>query len=152
MNHLPDTIAAKAFALGTVLLVLEMAALAFVTPLVRTKRNVWLNEEDALRFRGTVADVEHRDVARIVRAHRNLLENFAPFFALGLLWQTTHATDAPDGLGASLFVTFALARTAHLAFYLTRRGRLRTASHTLGFLVLVILAAGIAWRVASSGE
>lgn len=132
------------FAVCCAILVLEMEALAFATPLVRTKRNVWLNEEDATRFSGVVADVEHRDVARVVRVHRNQLENFAPFFALGLLWIACGGSTA---LGAALFVTFAIARTAHVAFYLARMGRLCTASHTVSFLVLVILAGGVIWQV-----
>jgi prostaglandin-E synthase 1 len=134
---------ARVFAVCCAILSLEMVALAFVTPLLRTKRNVWLNEEDARRFAGTVADVEHRDVARVVRAHRNQLENFAPFFALGLLWT---ASGASPGLGVALFATFALARTAHLAFYLAKMGRMRTASHTVSFVVLLLLAGGVVWR------
>jgi uncharacterized MAPEG superfamily protein len=142
------TTEAKVFALCTAIVALEMAGLAFATPLLRMKRNVWLNEEDARRFSGTVADVEHRDVARVVRVHRNQLENFAPFVALGLLWL---GTGAPDWLGASLFVAFAVARTAHVGFFLARRGRLRTASHTVSFLVLVALAGGVVWEVVQHG-
>jgi uncharacterized MAPEG superfamily protein len=85
--------------------------------------------------------LEHRDVARVVRVHRNQLENFAPFFALGLLWLSS---EADAGLGAALFATFALARKAHLAFYLARMGRLRTASQTVSFVVLLLLAGGVA--------
>jgi glutathione S-transferase len=144
MHDWLGTTPATVFALCTALLALEMAGLAFATPLLRTKRNVWLNEEDALRFSGTVADVEHRDVARLVRVHRNLLENFVPFFALGVLWLVT---GAPTAFGVWLFVAFAVARTAHVWLYLSRRGRLRTASHSVGFLVLVALAVGVAWHI-----
>jgi glutathione S-transferase len=125
------------------LLCLEMAALAFATPLLRTKRNVWLNEEDALRFSGEVSDVDHRDVARVVRVHRNQLENFVPFFALGLLWI---ATGAGNRLGNPLFVVFTLARTLHPIFFLARLGRARTAAHTVSFVILVVLAVRLAWR------
>jgi len=134
---------APVFNVCCALIVLEMAALAFATPLLRVKRNVWLNEEDAQRFSGTVADVEHRDVARVIRAHRNQLENFVPFFALGLLWI---AGGTSSRVGDGLFVAFTLARIAHLVFYLARMGRLRTASHTVSFIVLLILAGGVAWR------
>lgn len=134
-----------AFTLATAVLCIEMLGLAFATPLLRTKRNVWLNEEDAKRFDGAVADVEHRDVGRVVRVHRNQLENFVPFFALGGLWI---ALGAPAGVGATLFATFTVARSAHVAFYLARKGRLRTASHTLSFLVLLALVIGVIWRVA----
>jgi uncharacterized MAPEG superfamily protein len=133
----------RVFVVCCVLVCLEMEALAFATPLLRTKRNVWLNEEDARRFSGTVADVEHRDVARIVRVHRNQLENFVPFLALGLLWI---ATGAWNRLGVVLFVAFTLARTAHPIFFLARMGRARTAAHTLSFIVLLVLAVGITWH------
>jgi hypothetical protein len=39
--------------------------------------------------------------------HRNLLENFVPFFALGSLWL---ATSASQGFGTALFVAFTIAR------------------------------------------
>jgi microsomal prostaglandin-E synthase 1 len=136
--------AGPAFLVCCVLVYLEMAALAFATPLLRMRRNVWLNEEDARRFSGAVSDVEDRDVARLVRAHRNQLENFVPFFALGLLWIASRASSS---LGAALFVAFTLARVAHSVFYLAHMGRSRTAAHTVSFLVLVILAGGAVWRL-----
>lgn len=134
------------FATCVIVLSAEMVALAFATPILRTKRNVWLNDEDAKRFDGATADVEHPVVARLVRVHRNQLENFVPFFALGLLWI---ASGASSRIGAGLFATFAFARTAHIAFYLGRMGRLRTAAHTVSFLVLLALASGVVWRLLS---
>lgn len=132
------------FVLGIVVLSLEMLAFAFVTPILRTKRNVWLNEEDAGRFSGVVKDVEHRDVARIVRVHRNQVENFVPFLALGMLWVTLGIAGR---VAPWLFAVFVVARTLHGVFYLGRHGRLRTASHTVSFLVLVVLALGAALHV-----
>ena len=135
------------FVASVAVLCLEMLGLAFATPLLRTKRNVWLNDEDAKRFAGAVADVEDRDVARLVRVHRSLLENFVPFFALGVSWI---ALGAPSRTGMALFATFAVARSAHVVFYLSRMGRLRTASHTVGFLVLLTLVAGVVWAAATA--
>ena len=51
---------------------LHDVGLAFATPLLRQRRNVWLNDEDAKRFSGTVADVEHRDVARLIVLAKHL--------------------------------------------------------------------------------
>jgi uncharacterized MAPEG superfamily protein len=144
MHPLVDSLAMNAFVLCTALLVLEMVGLAFAIPLLRTKRNVWLNEEDAARFSGTVADVEHRDVARVVRVHRNQVENFVPFFALGLLWCLRGEA---AGWSAGVFAVFAVSRSAHVLFYLTRRGRLRTASHTVSFVVLLVMAGCLLSRV-----
>jgi glutathione S-transferase len=135
--------AGRVFVVCCVLVVLEVEALAFATPLLRVKRNVWLNEEDAKRFSGAVADVDDRDVARVVRVHRNQLENFVPFFALGLLWI---ATGTSRRVGVALFIAFTLARVAHPIFFLARMGRARTAAHTVSFIVLVVLAVGVAWR------
>jgi uncharacterized membrane protein YecN with MAPEG domain len=137
-------IALGTFVVCVALLCLEMMALAFATPLLRTKRNVWLNEEDAKRFDGAIADVEHREVARVVRVHRNQIENFVPFFALGASWI---ALGAWPVVGTALFVTFALARSAHVVFYFARKGRFRTASHTVSFLVLLALVVGVVWSV-----
>jgi uncharacterized MAPEG superfamily protein len=135
------------FAACSALLCLEMASIGFVTPLIRQKRNVWLNEEDALRFSGTVAEVEHRDVARMLRVHRNQLENCVPFFVLGRLWI---ATGGSAGLGTVLFAVFTLSRIAHPIFYLARLGRLRTAAFTFGFLSLLLLGGGVFWRLLTS--
>jgi prostaglandin-E synthase 1 len=137
----------RVFVVCCVVLCLELEGLAFATPLLRVKRNVWLNDEDSKRFNGTVADVEDRDVARVVRVHRNHVENFVPFFALGLLWI---ATGASSRIGIALFAGFTLARVAHAIFYVMRKGRLRTAAHTVGFFILVILAVGVASRALST--
>jgi uncharacterized membrane protein YecN with MAPEG domain len=134
---------ASVFIVCSVIVCLEMLALTFATPLLRVKRNVWVNEEDAKRFSGMIADADHRDVARVIRVHRNQLENFVPFFALGSLWIQGGASGS---FGVVLFIAFTLARVAHPIFFLTKMGRLRTAAHTLSFLVLVVLAGGVAWR------
>ncbi len=131
------------FVVCCAILCVEMAACGVATAVTRQKRNIWLNEEDAQRFSGKVVDIEHRDVARLLRLHRNLLENFVPFFALGLLWV---ATGASTRLGNALFVAFTFSRITHPVFYLARMGRLRTASFTVGFGVLVILAGGVVWH------
>jgi uncharacterized MAPEG superfamily protein len=135
------------FVACSLLLCLEMASISFVTPLIRQKRNVWLNEEDALRFSGTVAEVEHRDVARMLRVHRNQLENCVPFFVLGRLWI---ATGGSAGLGTFLFAVFTFSRIVHPIFYLARMGRLRTAAFTFGFLSLLLLGGGVFWRLVTS--
>jgi glutathione S-transferase len=143
MPELVASASATVFVVCCAILCLEMTAFGVATAAVRQRRNLWLNEEDARRFSGTVADIEHRDVARLLRVHRNQLENVVPFFALGLLWV---ATGAPSRFGAALFIGFTVSRILHPVFYLARMGRLRTAGFTLGFGVLVILSGGLIWR------
>lgn len=137
---------ASLFAVCCTVLCLEMVAVGVATALTRQKQNVWLNEEDAQRFAGTLADLEQRRVARLLRLHRNQLENFVPFFALGYLGLATGTSAA---WGAPLFVAFTAARTVHAVFYLTKFGRLRTGSFTIGVLVLLTLGLGVVWRIAS---
>jgi hypothetical protein len=125
-----------------------MAGFGLATATLRQKRNVWLNEEDAKRFSGEMADIEHQDVARLLRVHRNQLENCVPFFLLGLLWVVSESWGR---LAVALFLAFTLSRVLHPLFYLTGRGRLRTASFTLSFLVNVVLASGLMYRATIGG-
>src|SRR5882724_9946098 len=135
------------FAICCAILCLEMIAVGIATALTRQNKNIWLNEEDARRFAGSLADLEQRDVARLLRLHRNQLENFVPFFALGCLWLATGASTA---WGAPLFVAFTVSRTLHAVCYLAKRGRLRTGSFTLGVIVLLALGVGVGWRALST--
>jgi uncharacterized membrane protein YecN with MAPEG domain len=137
------TTSATIFTACCAILGLEICGLSVATATLRQKRNVWLNEEDARRFSGTVADTEDRDVARLLRVHRNQIENCVPFFILGLLWVEAEMWSR---LAVVLFLAFALSRVLHPLFYLTRRGRLRTASFTLSVVVNAILASGLLYH------
>jgi len=134
------TTSAAVFSSCSAVLCLEMCGFAVATATLRQARNVWLNEEDAKRFAGTVADFEDRDVARLLRVHRNQIENCVPFFVLGFLWVLS---GIGGSLAVALFLAFTVSRALHPVFYLTGRGRLRTASFTVSFVVNVILACGL---------
>ena len=136
-----------AFAVCCTVLCFEMMAVGIATALTRQKKNIWLNEEDARRFAGSLAEFEQPDVARLLRLHRNQLENFLPFFALGSLWLATAGSAA---WGTPLFVAFTTSRTLHAVCYLARLGRLRTGSFTLGVVVLLALGVGVGWRAFSA--
>jgi uncharacterized MAPEG superfamily protein len=122
-----------------------MNGFGVATAILRQRRNVWLNEEDARRFAGKVADLEDRDVARLLRLHRNQIENCVPFFVLGLVWVMAGMWDQ---VAVALFLAFTLSRLLHPFLYWTQRSRLRTASFTLSFVVNAILAAGLLYRAA----
>jgi len=134
---------ARIFPACVALLSLKLVGIGIATALTRQKRNVWLNAEDAKRFGGSVVELEHPDVARLLRAHRNDVENLVPFFGLGLVWLSSGGSEL---VGAVAFVVFTLARVLHTGFYLAKMGRARTACFGLGFAVIVGLALGLGWR------
>ena len=142
------TEATSVFSLACSLLSLVLAGLGFATAIRRAKVNVWINEEDAARYAGSrVGDVEHRDVARLIRVHRNLLENFVPFVALGLLWLS--AGIAPR-VAPWLFGAFGVSRLVHVALFLTKQGISRRFAHVVGLMVLNVLAVGLVVHVVTS--
>lgn len=128
------------FAVCIALLALLVAGLGAATAAIRARRSVFLNPEDARGNRATVGELEHPDVARLQRVHRNQLENVLPFFALGML--AINVQFWPAAL-AYLFVAFTISRFAHAAFYLARKSLPRTGAHTIGLVVQVALAVGI---------
>lgn len=134
------------FVLSVVILCLELALLGPTTMLVRIRRGVWLNPEDAARLGGSVSDAEHPDVARWLRVHRNHLENCVPFFALGALWVSL---DLWPSLGMGLFATFTAARVIYPLLYAMRVGHPRTAAFAVAWVVQLVLAGGLVWHVLS---
>jgi glutathione S-transferase len=126
----------RPFFLATAVLCLHLLALATVTSLVRTKRKVVVNPEDAM-LGGAVGDADHPDVLRTKRAHQNALENAVPFFAVGLLY----ALSGPSHTGAlAYFGTFVGARLLHSVFYLLGKQPFRSLSFGVGFLATIGMA------------
>ena len=68
-------------------------------------------------------------VGRAERAHRNLIENLAPFAILVLVAQVAGRADARTALGATLFFW---ARVGHAAVYIAGIPYLRTAVFFVG--------------------
>jgi len=126
------------YALCSAFLILVLYALGFYTAKVRADRKKVLNFED-VRINGgaVVVEVEHPDVQRVQRAHRNALENAVPFFAIGFLYTQTSPSMA---MLQGLFVVFISVRLLHAIFYLGARQPFRTVSFAVGGLVNVIMA------------
>ena len=126
------------YALCSAFLILILYALGFYTAKVRADRKKVLNFED-VRINGgaVVVEVEHPDVQRVQRAHRNALENAVPFFAIGFLYTQTSPSMA---MLQGLFVVFISVRLLHAIFYLGARQPFRTVSFAVGGLVNVIMA------------
>lgn len=127
----------QAYAFSVSILVVTLYGLGFNTAKVRNDRKIVVNPEDAgINGGARVADIDHPDVQRIKRAHINLLENAAPFFAIGLLFSLT----SPGLLFArALFTVFVVVRVLHALFYLTAKQPFRTLSFAVGAIVNLIM-------------
>lgn len=132
-----------AYAVCSVVLSLEMLFLGAKTAATRAKHKTFLNPEDgAVSFKDAsfIDGVEHPEVARIMRAHRNLLESLPLFFALGLIAVLLGAS--PIGVEICCAV-FTGARLIHAVVYLRGIQPWRTVSFgigTLGLLGLMVLS------------
>ena len=126
--------AIKLFAITASIVALHLVALALWTGTVRSMRKVYVNPEDAKMLKGAGSDVDHPDVARVKRAHQNLLENAVPFFAVGFLYALTN----PSALGAQAYLwTFVGARLLHTVFYLAEKQPFRTLMFGIGALAII---------------
>lgn len=129
----------KIYVFCSVVLSLEMLALGAMTAARRAKVGTFTNPEDTkvspdgAKFN---EGVEHPEVARIMRAHRNLLESIPLFFALGLIAVLTGAS--PMGVKIAL-VTFTVARVLHAIAYLNGAQPWRSMFFGIGLLCLVAL-------------
>lgn len=139
MPQLPNPEAFSIYAISAALLVLNLFFLAFATAAGRGKHKAFMNPED----KGYQAETANNEwVDRVMRAHRNAIENFVPFIAVGLLYAMTIGSP----LGAKLyFGIFVVARWLHSAVYLAGKQPFRTmffaigALSTIGMTVQVLL-------------
>ncbi len=119
-----------AFALSCVVLSLNLFVLAGMTGAGRGKSKVFVNREDV----GKAGKLEAADadaVARIMRAHRNAVENFVPFAILGLLYVIMGASARGAYI---LFGTYVAARILHSIVYLGGKQPWRTIFYAVGAL------------------
>lgn len=134
METLLENDAFLLYAVCSAIVALQLLALALWTGTVRVMRKKWVNPEDARFNKGENVEVDHPDVARVKRAHTNLLENAVPFFVVGLLYVLTGADEA----GAqAYFFTFTGARLLHTVFYLGGLQPFRTLSFGVGVLATI---------------
>lgn len=129
--------AMKLYAITATIVALHLIGLAVVTAIVRGKHKVFLNPEDAKTFKGDPAEAEHPKVARVKRAHLNLIENAIPFLVVGFLYALTN----PSALGANAyFWTFVGARLLHSVVYIAEKQPFRTLMFLIGALATVGMA------------
>lgn len=131
----------KFYAICSAILALNVIVLGAMTGAKRARTKSFSNPEDAKG--GPLNEGEHPDVARVLRAHRNALENIPVFFAIGLIYTLSGASP----LGAKVyFITFTAARLLHSVAHLKALQPWRSVSFGIGSLCLLgmIVQIGIA--------
>lgn len=127
----------RIYVICSVVLSLQALALGAMTAARRAKVGRYANPED-VKVSPSGAQLndgaEHPEVARIMRAHRNLFESLPLFFALGLIAVMTGA--APMGVKIAM-ITFTVVRVLHAIAYLNEAQPWRTIFFGIGLLSLV---------------
>jgi prostaglandin-E synthase 1 len=127
----------KLYAICCAILSMQMLVLGGYTAATRARVKKFLNPEDSkVSFKDTtvVDGAEHPDVARVMRAHRNMNETLPLFFALGLIFVLTGASP----MGARIcFGTFTVTRVLHSIVYIKALQPWRTMMYALGAFALV---------------
>ncbi|XP_058445429.1 microsomal glutathione S-transferase 1-like [Malaya genurostris] len=110
-----DTELFRTYAFWSIILVLKMLALSQLTSLIRVRKGVVANREDAAMISPTAKPIfDDPQVERVRRAHRNDLENILPFFLVAFLYLLTR----PDPtLAANLIRIAAISRIVHSIVY-----------------------------------
>lgn len=134
----------RLYALCVIVLILKMNATGIFTAMTRARLKVALNAEDAARFGAQLTTAEHPDVDRVLRAHRNDLENIPSFFLLGLI---AVMVGAPV-LGMQItFIAFTAARVVHTVSYVKAMQPWRSMSFGIGTLANLALMVMILIRL-----
>ena len=134
MPQMMNDAAFRAYAIACSILVLKMAAAGILTAATRSRVKQFLNPEDARVLGGAGVMQEHPDVMRMLRMHRNDLENILPFFTVGLIFVLMGAS----AFGAQVyFYTFTAARIVHTITYVAKMQPWRTVAFVVGTLCMV---------------
>ncbi len=134
MPRMMNDAAFRAYAIACSILVFNMFAAAILTAAARTRVKQFLNPEDARVLGGAGVKEEHPGVQRMLRLHRNNLENILPFFTVALIFVLMGAS----AFGAQMyFYTFTGARIVYTITYAAKLQPWRTAAFALGALCMV---------------
>ncbi|MBL9099900.1 MAG: MAPEG family protein [Myxococcales bacterium] len=137
----------KVYAVCSSVLALQMLLLGAMTAATRARHKGYMNPEDArVSFGGAqLLASEHPDTARVIRAHRNMLETLPLFYALGLVYLVAGAPK----LGLIVCsLAFTGARVLHSIVYLKGLQPWRTILFGVSLLALVGMVVMILLTVA----
>ncbi|AKJ01823.1 prostaglandin-E synthase 1 [Archangium gephyra] len=136
----------RLYALCAVILVIKMFGVGLYTVRTRSRLKVALNPEDAARFNAQLAATEHPDVERVLRAHRNDLENIPGFLILGLI---AVLAGAPV-LGLQIcFIVYTAARVVYSVAYVKAMQPWRSMTFGIATLCMFALCVMILIRILS---
>jgi uncharacterized MAPEG superfamily protein len=134
MPQMMNDPAFRAYSIACSILVFKMFAVALMTAATRSRLKQFLNPEDARVLGGADVAQEHPEVQRMLRMHRNDLENILPFFTVGLIFVLMGVS----AFGAQVYCyTFTGARIVHTVTYLARLQPWRTMAFVLGLVCMV---------------
>jgi uncharacterized MAPEG superfamily protein len=100
----------------------------------RTKTAVNVEDTSTVAKGAQLVESDPPEVARVMRAHRNMVANGLPFLLLGLVWVLL---GAERNTALALFATFAGARVVHTIAYLAGKQPFRTLSFVIGQLAVL---------------
>jgi microsomal prostaglandin-E synthase 1 len=135
---MPSDPALSVYALSAVFVCLHMLVLDAYSGAVRARSKTTPNREDSKTFEIVATDPE--DVARVLRAHRNLVNNGVPFLILGLVLVLLGTTKT---VALAYFSTFIVARVGHTFAYLGGKQPFRSIFFGVGQLAIV----GIVYQI-----
>lgn len=133
----------KVYALCAAVLALNLMVLSGMVGAARVRTKSFTNPEDAKDKTAAIPEVDHPDVARVNRAHRNALENVPIFWAIGFIYVLAGAS----AMGAMIyFITFTAARIIHSIVHVKGIQPWRSIAYGIGSLCLagMIVQIGIA--------
>ena len=142
MNNWLNNPAFLVYAITCLVLCVNLLFMWGYSGVVRAKTKTAMNEEDAARFRASLAEIDPPQVARVLRAHCNAQASIYPFLFLGLVFVLAGGS-ARNGTG--IFGVFTGARLLHSIFYLAGKQPWRTIFFSVGGLATIVLMLAIIW-------
>lgn len=133
MEPLWNNPAFRAYAASLIALFLNTGLLAGLTAAARSRTRTTVNQEDKALLKAEEV-VEHPDVSRVLRAHRNLTENAWIYVGIAFCYVVSGASGNAMMIYAGVYV---LARFAHTIFYTAAMQPWRTVSFGVSQLVLL---------------
>lgn len=129
-----------------VLLCINVLALWGYSGAARAKTKTTMNPEDVVHVARGAAIVPHDppEVARVLRAHRNAVDNIWPFAILGLLFVMWGGGAKATAIFCGVFV---FARLGHTLAYLGEKQPWRTIFFTIASLDTLVLTAFLIKRL-----
>lgn len=134
----------RLYAICAVLLIIKMHGVGIYTATVRGRHKVTLNPEDSRSGGAQLTPTEHPEVERVLRAHRNDLENIPGFLVLGLV---AVLTGAPLTALQICLVAFTLGRFVHSVVYVRGLQPWRSLAYGIGLLSSLVMMVLVLIRV-----